>query len=183
MARDFLSVLWGEREVVSDTTEAEMANRNVTPDDAWGAVDWLRHASVVLRRLARHATPGPWRWGDRDVAEGNLERRRTTLERSPIHPGFPAIRMRDDDAEVVLPGLSDPLDLFEDALDSIYPHAKANARWLTVVNPSIAEPLATLLDFLARDAEQTLKAGGSVDQEPYRSAVALAKTIIEAAQE
>ncbi|WP_325716606.1 hypothetical protein [Pseudonocardia sp.] len=160
-----------------------MANRNVTPDDAWGAVDWLRHASVVLRRLARHATPGPWRWGDRDVAEGNLERRRTTLERSPIHPGFPAIRMRDDDAEVVLPGLSDPLDLFEDALDSIYPHAKANARWLTVVNPSIAEPLATLLDFLARDAEQTLKAGGSVDQEPYRSAVALAKTIIEAAQE
>jgi hypothetical protein len=160
-----------------------MTDPNLTPDDTWSAVDWLRHASVVLRRLARHATPGPWRWGDRDVTEGNLERRRTTLERSPMHPRFPAVRRRDDNTEAVLPGLSDPLDLFEDALDSIYPHAKANALWLTVVNPSIAEPLATLLDSLAQDAEQTLKAGGSVDQEPYRSAVALAKTIIEAAQE
>jgi hypothetical protein len=167
--------------MVYHTNEARMTNP--TPDDTWSAVDWLRHASMVLRRLARHTTPGPWRWGDTDVTEGSLERRRATLERSPMHPRFPAIRRRDDNAEAVLPGLRDPLDLFEDSLGSIYPHAKANALWLTVVNPSIAEPLATVLDSLAQDAEQTLKAGGSVDQEPYRSAVALAKTIIEAARE
>jgi hypothetical protein len=169
--------------MVYHTNEARMTNPNPTPDDTWSAVDWLRHASMVLRRLARHTTPGPWRWGDTDVTEGSLERRRATLERSPMHPRFPAIRRRDDNAEAVLPGLRDPLDLFEDSLGSIYPHAKANALWLTVVNPSIAEPLATVLDSLAQDAEQTLKAGGSVDQEPYRSAVALAKTIIEAARE
>jgi hypothetical protein len=38
-----------------------------------------------------------------------------------------------------------------------------------------------LLDSLAQDAEQTLKTGGSVDQEPHRFAVALAKRIVEAA--
>ena len=160
-----------------------MTNWDATPRDAWNAVDWLHHASEVLRRMAQEATPGPWRWGDRDVAGGALERHRTTLERAPMHAAFPAIRRQDDDGEAVLPGLRDPLDLFEDSLNSINPHVHANALWVTILSPSIAEPLASLLDSLAESADQTLKAGGSVDQEPYLSAVALAMRIIEAAQD
>jgi hypothetical protein len=87
------------------------------------------------------------------------------------------------EGEAVLPGLKDPLDLFGDPVESIYPHVHANARWITVLTPSIAERLAALLDSLAQNAEQTLKAGGSVDQEPYLSAVALAKRIVEAAED
>ncbi|WP_214367649.1 hypothetical protein [Pseudonocardia sp. H11422] len=160
-----------------------MTDRNAGPRDVWSAADWLRHAAEVLRRIARDTTPGPWRWGDRDVAGGALERHRTTLEHAPMHAAFPAVRRRDDEGEAVLPGLRDPLDLFGDPLDSIYPHLHANARWITVLSPSIAEPLAALLDSLAESAEQTLKAGGSTDREPYLSAVALAKLIVEAAED
>jgi hypothetical protein len=160
-----------------------MTDRNDPSRDGWTAADWLRHAAELLRRIAAHATPGPWRWGDRDVAGGALERHRTTLEHAPIHATFPTIRQRDDHGEAVLPGLRDPLDLLANPLESIYPHMHANALWITVFNPSIAEPLAALLDSLADSAEQILKAGGSVDHEPYLSAVTLAKRIIEAAQD
>jgi hypothetical protein len=142
----------------------------------------LRHASSLLRRIARYTTPGPWRWGDRDVAPGALEQHRSALERAPRHAAFPAIRRLDPGGEAVLPGLRDPLDLV-DPLDSIYPHAHGNARWISVLNPSIAESLAALLDSLADSADQTLKAGGSVEHEPYLAAVALAKQIIEAASD
>ncbi|NMH97063.1 hypothetical protein [Pseudonocardia acidicola] len=159
-----------------------MIDPNVTPQDTWTAADWLHQAAEVLRRIARNATPGPWRWGDRDVDGGVLERHRTTLEHVPVPAAFPAVRPRHDEGEGVLPGLKDPLDEF-DAVDSIYPHVHANARWITILTPSIAESLAALLDSLAEDAEQTLKAGGSIDHEPYRSAVTLAKQIVEAAQD
>jgi hypothetical protein len=160
-----------------------MIDRDTTPQDAWSAADWLHQAAEVLRRIARNATPGPWRWGDRDVAGGALERHRTTLEHVPVPTAFPAVRPRHGEGEAVLPGLKDPLDLFGDPVESIYPHVHENARWITVLTPSIAEPLATLLDSLAQNAEQTLKAGGSVDQEPYLSAVVLAKRIVEAAED
>ncbi|MCW2721348.1 hypothetical protein [Pseudonocardia sp.] len=68
-------------------------------------------------------------------------------------------------------------------MEPIYPHVHENARWITVLSPSVAEPLATLLESLAQNAEQTLKAGGSADQEPYLSAVVLAKRIVEAADD
>jgi hypothetical protein len=110
------------------------------------AADWVQHAAEVLRRIARDATPGPWRWGDPAATVGMLERQRTTLERSPMNTAFPAIRRRADDGEPVLPGLRDPLDPFEDAVDAISPR------------PSQSHS-ASLLDALA---EQIGDAGGSV---------------------
>jgi hypothetical protein len=76
--------------------------------------------------------------------------------------------------EELVPGSArDPLDdLFEDP---------QNSRW-TVLARSVAEPLAALLDALAQSAERTLAAGGSISGEPYRSALALAKRVIEAAE-
>jgi hypothetical protein len=75
------------------------------------------------------------------------------------------------------------LDLFEDAVDAVSPRVRANARWITVLTPSIAEPLASLLEALAESAKQIINAGGSVDEEPYLSAVVLAKRIVEASQD
>jgi hypothetical protein len=160
-----------------------MTDRNAMPGDARSAADWLHHAAEVLRRIAHDATPGPWRWGDPAATIGVLERQRTTLERSPMNTTFPAVRRRDDDGEPVLPGLRDPLDLFEEAVDATSPRVHANARWITVLTPSIAEPLASLLEALARNAEQIIDAGGSLDKEPYLSALVLAKRIVEAAED
>jgi hypothetical protein len=159
-----------------------MADRNAMPEEVRSAADWLHHAAEVLRRIAHDATPGPWRWGDPAATVGVLERQRTTLERSPLNTAFPAVRRRDDDGEPVLPGLRDPLDLFEDAVDAISPRVHANARRITVLTPSIAEPLASLLEALAGNAEQIIDAGGLLDKEPYLSAVVLAKRIVEASE-
>ena len=160
-----------------------MTERNSKPRHMWSVSDWLRGAADVLRRTARNATPGPWRWGDWRARPGTLEQNRTRLERSPAHGAFPTIRQRVDVGEAVLPGLEDPLDAFEEELARVYPHANANARWVTLLTPSAAEPLASLLDSLAQSAEQITQAGGSVDDEPYRSAVALAKLIVQEAQQ
>jgi hypothetical protein len=160
-----------------------MTDRNAIPEEEGSASYWLHRAAEVLRRIAHDATPGPWRWGDPATTVGMPERHRTTLERSPMNTAFPAVRRRDDDGEPVLPGLRDPLDLFEDAVGSISPRVHANARWITVLTPSIAEPLASLLEALARNAEQIIDAGGSLDKEPYLSAVVLAKRIVEAAED
>lgn len=160
-----------------------MIDRDATPEEVWSAADWLHRAAEVLRRNAHDATPGPWRWGDPAATVGVLERHRTTLERSPMNTTFPAVRRRDDDREPVLPGLRDPLDLFEDAVGSISPRVHANARWIAILSPSIAEPLASLLEALAENAEQVIDAGGSVDKEPYLSAVVLAKRIVEASED
>jgi hypothetical protein len=151
------------------------------PEEVRSTAEWLRRAADVLRRIAHDATPGPWRWGDPAAAIGMLEQHRTTLERSPMNTTFPAVRRRDDEGEPVLPGLRDPLDLFEDAVNAISPRAPANARWISVFTPSIAEPLASLLEALASNAEQITDAGGSVATEPYLSAVVLARRIVEAA--
>jgi hypothetical protein len=160
-----------------------MTDQDAMREEARSAADWLHHAAEVLRRIAHDATPGPWRWGDPAATVGVLERHRTTLERSPMHGAFPAVRWRDDEGEPVLPGLRDPLDLFEDAVNAVPPRVRANARWITVLTPSIAEPLASLLEALAGNAEQIINAGGSVDEEPYLSAVVLAKRIVEASQD
>ncbi|MHA6793927.1 hypothetical protein ACVGVM_10535 [Pseudonocardia bannensis] len=159
-----------------------MIDRNTTPRDAWNAADWLRQAAEVLRRIARDATPGPWRWGDPDVAGGALERHRTRLEHLPA-PVFPAVRPPEHTGEAVLPGLKDPLDRFGDPVESIQPRVRANAHWITVVTPAVAEPLASLLDALAESAEQIIEAGGPIDREPYLSAVVLAQRIVEAARD
>ena len=161
-----------------------MTERNSKPRHMWSVSDWLRGAADVLRRTARSATPGPWRWGDWRARPGTLEQNRTRLERSPAHGAFPTIRQRVDVGEAVLPGLEDPLDAFEEELGRVSPRANANAHWITLLTPSAAEPLASLLDSLAQSAEQITQAGGSVDDEqPYRSAVALAKLIVQEAQQ
>jgi hypothetical protein len=138
----------------------------------------------MLRQAAREATPGPWRWGDPNVGGGGLEQYRSTLEHFPVSTPFPAIRQRQTTGEPVLPGLRDPLEVFEDALQpTTHPRVPANARWIALVSPLLAEPLATLLHSLSQRLEETIETGGSADDEPYRSAVAVAKVIVGAAAE
>jgi hypothetical protein len=160
-----------------------MIDRDATRRDAWSAADWLHQAAELLRQILRYATPGPGRWGDRTVAAGAQGRRRTTLGDLPAPAGFPAVRPRRVEGEAVLPGLREPLDLFGDPVESVQPRVHADASWITVLSPSLAEPLAALLDSLARNAEQTLNSGGSAEQEPYLCAVVLAKRIVEAAED
>ena len=157
-----------------------MNERAATSPDRRSAADLLRQAAETLRRAARNATPGPWRWGDPDVGGGALEQYRSTLEHLTAPTPFPAIRRTQAVSEPVLPGLRDPLEVFEDALQPTHPRVPANARWITLVSPLIAEPLATLLHSLAQHLEVTIQAGGSADDEPYRSAVAVAKIIVGA---
>jgi hypothetical protein len=160
-----------------------MTGQHTKPQHTWSTVDWLREAAGLLRRAARHATPGPWRWSDRRAAPGTLERTPTMLEHSPVHRGFPSVRRPDEAGEAVLPGLEDPLDLFEKQIDTGRPRVNANARWITLLTPSVAQPLASLLDSLADSAEKVIRTGGSVDHEPYLSAVTLAKLIVNATQD
>jgi hypothetical protein len=46
-----------------------------------------------------------------------------------------------------------------------------------VVGPVVARPLADLLDALARQVAAAIDAGGSLDDEPFRSALRLAAAI------
>ncbi len=78
------------------------------------------------------------------------------------------------------PRLRDPLEVFEDALQHTAPRVSASGRWAALISPLLAEPFATLLHSLAQRLEETIEAGGSADAEPYRSAVAAAKIIVEA---
>jgi hypothetical protein len=114
--------------------------RDATFRDTWTKMDWLRHAAEALRRIAADATRGPWRWGDPGVAASSRERHQGTLEDLRTPSTFPTIRPPLADREPVLPGLTDPLEPLEHAIDPIAPRLAANARWIAVMSPSIAEP-------------------------------------------
>jgi hypothetical protein len=64
--------------------------------------DRIRAALDETERVARAATPGPWRWGDWSATFGTLEQDPYVLERAPGLGPFPALRHRDNDAEQVL---------------------------------------------------------------------------------
>jgi hypothetical protein len=134
----------------------------------------LRQAAETLWQPAREATPGPWRWGDPDVGGGGLEQYRSTLENFPGPIPFSPIRQRQAAGKPVPPGLRDPLEIFEAALQPAHPRVPANARWIALVSPLLAEPPAALLGSLAQRLEETMETGGSADDEPYPSAVDVA---------
>lgn len=157
-----------------------MTERPVAPSHQCSAPDWLRRAADTLRQAARDATPGPWRGGDPNVGAAGLERYRTTVEHFATPTAFPAVRPTRSPGEPVLPGLRDPLETFEGALRPVPSRVPINARWIAMVSPLIAGPLATVLHSLAEHLEVTIQAGGSAEEEPYRSAVTLAKIIVAA---
>jgi hypothetical protein len=160
-----------------------MNERPATSPNGHSAADLLRRAAEMLRQAAREAPPGLWRWGDPDVDGGGLEQYRSTLEHLPGSTPFPAVSQTQAAGEPVLPRLRDPLEDFEEALQPTHSHVPANARCIALVSPLLAEPLATLLHSLSQRLEETIETGGSADDEPYRSAVAVAKVIVGAAAE
>jgi hypothetical protein len=89
----------------------------------------------ALEKLARAATPGPWRWGDwacmfgyRENLEGVLR-----LERNPTHPGpEPYVRQRGDGATSVLI-LEEP------------PDRAIDAEYIATVSPDVVLELIRML--------------------------------------
>ncbi|MGH4008314.1 MAG: hypothetical protein ACRDTH_09220 [Pseudonocardiaceae bacterium] len=165
------------------TPEPTMNERALTSPHRRSTPDLLRQAAETLRQAARYAKPGPWQGGDPDLIGGALEQDRSTLEHLAAPTPLPAIRRTQAVGEPAFPGLRDSLEVFEDALQPTHPRVPANARWIELVSPLIAEPLATLLHSLAQRLEETIQTGGSADDEPYRSAVAVAKVVVGATAE
>ncbi|GEL18810.1 hypothetical protein [Pseudonocardia asaccharolytica] len=151
-----------------------MTKQDMTSRETWSAADWLRHAAAALRRMV---TDGPAQWGDPDAGRGDAQRR-PVLEDMPTRTAFPAARPPSI-GDPMPAGLRDPMRDFEDAARSARPRAPA-ARWMPIVSPVIAEPLAAMLDALADGAEKTVQAGGSVAEDPYQSAVDVARLIVDA---
>lgn len=127
------------------------------------AGDLLHRAAEVLRWTAAGQARVPWRWADPDPEVGTAER--SGRPTSPKHlQAFPA-RPAD-------PAVPDP----------VVPDPRGRQRLpATPVAPSLSAPLAGLLDALARQLPAAVTAGGSLDDEPFRSALRLATVIVECA--
>jgi hypothetical protein len=151
------------------------------------AGDLLHRAAEVLRWTAAAEARGPWRWADPDPEAGAAER----LDRptSPKDmPAFPARHAAPPDPGALLPG---ELDLTDEAgwpgrrvvPDPLAgdPPARPGVHGVPPVGPAVATPLAELLDALARHLPVAVDAGGSLDDEPFRSALRLATAIVDGA--
>lgn len=120
------------------------------------AGDLLHRAAEVLRWTAAGEARGPWRWADPDPEAGAAER--SGRPTSPKHlQAFPA--------RAAVP-------------DSAVPDPGARVHGAPPVGPSLSAPLAGLLDALARQLPAAITAGGSLDDEPFRSALRLATVIV-----
>lgn len=97
-------------------------------------LDFLRARLDEDERMARVATPGPWRWGDWTPTFGTPERERQRLERAPSLGPFPAIRERDENVTGVLPSLEEPIDL--DGGGQLTEQYKVNAEHIARHDPA-----------------------------------------------
>ncbi|WP_298800837.1 hypothetical protein [Pseudonocardia sp. 73-21] len=130
----------------------------------------LHRAAEVLRRTARGAARGPWRWSDPDPEAGAAERldRPTSMKDLAAFPGRPTAPP--DPASIVV---DRGVDLVGEA---VAPHP---SHPVAALRPAIAVPLAALLDALAQQMSAAIDAGGSLDEEPFRSALRLAAAIVD----
>ncbi|MFC5993756.1 hypothetical protein ACFQE5_05955 [Pseudonocardia hispaniensis] len=151
-----------------------MTKQDMTSRETWSATEWLRRAAEALRRIP---DDGPPHRREPDVC-GDAGRA-TVLDEMPRRTVFPAGRPLST-GDPMSAGLRDPMRQFEDAARAARPPVPAFAGWVPIVSPVLAEPLAAMLDSLAEGAERTIRAGGSVTEDPYRSAVDVARLIVEA---
>ena len=131
----------------------------------------LRRAVAVLRVVDRDHPRGPWRWGNPDPATGEVGTAPLTA------PGNRRPRTSDDLAAAGRPvgpdGLAaDPLATFEDLVRRPGPPAPVHP---SLVEPSLAGPLADLLDALADAAEGD--GAPLTATEPYRRALHVAELV------
>lgn len=126
----------------------------------------LHRAAEVLRRTAPGETRGPWRWADPDPEAGAGERldRPTSLKDLVPFSGAYAGDGVDVDDPVRWPGR---------------PPTPQASHPAVPVDPAVAVPLAELLDALSREVAVAIDAGGSLADEPFRSALRLADVIID----
>ncbi|MBW0096976.1 hypothetical protein I4I73_13360 [Pseudonocardia sp. KRD-184] len=156
------------------------------PDPAAGPVldprdagEQLHRAAELLRRTAAGRARGPWRWADPDPEAGAAELldRPTSLKDLPfpprptVHPG-----LREPGADVWVGGPSgDPTA--DRVRDPAVPGPRGPGSG-AAIDPVLAGPLADLLDALGRQVAEVVDAGGSLRDEPFRSALRLAGAVV-----
>ncbi len=147
--------------------------------DAGAVMATLRQAADLLRSVGREHPQGPWRWADPDPtgllgdpqSEGGPQHGAARGPDRRAAPG-PAAWQADPEA--------DPLTTFERLVPGPVP---ASARHLhaNVVEPSLAGPLADLLDAVADVAAGS--PGASATTETCRAAMRVARAVHTAARE
>ena len=129
----------------------------------------LRAAADAARQAGRHLPRGPWRWGDPDVGDepdgGSTPRHE--LWPDPVH------RRPNPLDEPVPSHHRDPFGPSPTDRPPLPPHA--GPRRPPVLDPAVAEPLATLLDALAGRLEDD---GGALDPWTSLAAVSLARSLL-----
>ena len=104
-------------------------------------VEELRAAAKVLRETASKATPGPWEIRDGNKASSNVATR---------------------DEHMVIDGGG-----WTDGKKAVVYGAAlvADAAWIALMSPAVAEPLAVLLDEAAKRRESAVAIAASVSDE------------------
>ena len=146
--------------------------------EAGEVVAALRQAAELLRCVGREHPRGPWRWADPDPAglsgdaqpEGGSQHGAVRGPDRRAATG-PAAWRADPEA--------DPLTTFEHLIPGPVP-ASAQHVHADVVEPSLAGPLADLLDAVADAAADS--PGASATIEPYRAALRVARWVHAAAR-
>lgn len=117
----------------------------------------LRAAAAKLRETAGTATDGPWQLdGPYWWHSGDCTHVVTDA--------------RDRMSVAVMPQREDA------------PHRDANAAWIALAHPGLAEPLAKWLEREAKYAERAAGRGSGFLSEPDREALAVARAILGGAQ-
>ncbi|MBW0133796.1 hypothetical protein [Pseudonocardia abyssalis] len=132
----------------------------------------LRRAADLLRCGGLGAARGPWLWADPDPEAGAGERtgRPTSPKDLPAFPVHPDPHRG--------PGRADAA-LVDDAVRwPEVPAPRSASCGAARVASGIARPLADLLDALAPQVVAAVDAGGSLDDEPFRSALRLAAAVL-----
>lgn len=161
------------------------AESHVRQGRAPGLVTALRRAVALLRAVDHDHPRGPWRSADPEPT-GPLE----DLDTRPRSGVDDVLRARNPTARAAyntwsVEHAADPLATFEDLVGDTRPRFAPPIVHRLAVDPSLAGPLADLLDALADLAATTLAERADDDvalaaTEPYRSALGVAERVCAA---
>ena len=144
----------------------------------------LRQAAELLRSVGREHPRGPWRWADPDSTGPIGDARPESGSRHGAAQGLDPREAPGSAAWQADPA-ADPLTTFEHLIPGRTPAGPAptSARHLhpAMVEPSLAGPLADLLDAVADAAADSPRASATI--EPYRAAMRVARWVQAAARE
>lgn len=135
----------------------------------------LRAAAEVVRRATRDLPRGPWRWGDPDVGE-DVPDVAPLVHRASPGPPLPRTAGRARLDEPLPSGMRDVFGTMPD--DAPLPVRPVHRRPPLVLDPALAEPLATLLELIAGQVERD---DGAAYTATARAAEALAQAVLRSA--